>query len=129
MPRQKIRIDVARAYAAGTRGKEYRVLVDRIWPRGIKKETLMLDRWWKELAPSTELRRWFNHQPERWNEFQETYSRELDEKINEIDELLAIAAQQPVLLIYAAHDEQHNNAIALRDYLLARSSRINLKRD
>lgn len=118
MPRHSPRIEIARAYDALTDDGSYRVLVDRLWPRGVSQETLKLDGWLKDLAPSAELRKWFNHQPERWDEFRRRYFQELDDQPSQVAELAAIIARQPVLLIYGSRDEKHNNAVALREYLL-----------
>lgn len=117
MPRQSPRIEIARAYGVLQDDGSYRVLVDRLWPRGVSKEKLKLDGWLKDLAPSAELRKWFNHQPERWDEFRRRYFQELDDQPNQVAELTAIIARQPLLLIYGSRDEQHNNAVALREYL------------
>lgn len=88
MSRQKTKIELARAYDASAPAGQYRVLIDRIWPRGVKKEELKIDVWKKDLAPSTELRKWFNHDPERWDEFRKRYFEELDGRENEVAELL-----------------------------------------
>lgn len=111
------RIRLVRAYDISPDDSGYRVLVDRLWPRGIKKEDLAVDAWLKEIAPSQALRKWFNHQEERWDEFRQRYFDEL-EKNEGVAELRALVKKKPVLLIYAAHDEEHNNAVALRDFLL-----------
>lgn len=106
--------------AASTDG--FRVLVDRLWPRGLSKEHAALDHWAKALAPSNELRQWFGHKPEHWAEFEKRYREELaGEEAQE--ELAALRGQMragKVTLLYAAHDEAHNNAVVLRDYLRKR---------
>lgn len=117
MPRQSPRIEIARAYDVLQDDGSYRVLVDRLWPRGVSKEKLKLDGWLKDLAPSADLRKWFNHRPERWDEFRRRYFQELDDQPSQVAELAAIIARQPLLLIYGSRDEQHNNAVALREYL------------
>lgn len=117
MSKKRLRIDVARVYHAPFSDKSFRVLVDRLWPRGVKKEALKLDAWMKELAPSSELRRWFNHDPQRWSEFQKRYANELQSKPKELERLRAVAERQPLLLLYSARDEDHNNAIALKKLL------------
>lgn len=97
-----------------------RVLVDRLWPRGISKEEAALDAWLKEIAPSNELRSWFGHDPDKWEEFCRRYHGELDEKRELVDTLLEKEAEADVLvLVYAAKDREHNNAVALKDYLEA----------
>lgn len=120
MTKKKPQIEVERAYVETGRSQGYRVLVDRVWPRGITKEKLALDVWMKELAPSTELRKWFDHRAERWDEFRKRYSRELSGKSTEVDELLGVAKSRTLVLIYGARETEHNNAVALREYLLAR---------
>jgi uncharacterized protein YeaO (DUF488 family) len=108
---------VKRAYEPAAADDGYRVLVDRLWPRGLKKETAALDLWIKELAPSTELRRWFGHEPTRWEGFRHRYASELDDTAEYWRPLLARAARQRVTLVYGAHDDEHNNAVALKTYL------------
>lgn len=116
------RIHVARAHAVrdGARTEGARVLVDRLWPRGISKADLALDLWAKEAAPSDALRRWFGHDPARWEEFVRRYREELDARPEAVEDLLALARKGPVTLIFGAHDEAHNNAVALRDWLAER---------
>ena len=110
-------VHVKRAYRAARRSDGQRVLVDRLWPRGTPKDRLRLDYWAKELAPSDELRKWFNHEPEKWEEFKKRYALELDALPDAVSILRARLALGPVTLIYAAKDEDHNNAIALKSYL------------
>lgn len=110
-------IHIKRAYEEAAPEDGRRFLVDRLWPRGIKKEALPLDGWLKEVAPSDELRRWFGHEPERWAEFQRRYAAELDAQPKSWQPLLQAARQGDVTLVYAARDEEHNNAAALRSYL------------
>ncbi|MCA9027138.1 MAG: DUF488 domain-containing protein [Planctomycetaceae bacterium] len=110
-------IRTIRAYDVDDSNEGYRVLVDRLWPRGVKKESLNLDQWAKDLAPSTDLRKWFDHDPEKWDEFQGRYADELAEKKDARQALLDEAGQGPILLIYAAKDEQHNHAIVLQNIL------------
>ena len=110
-------IRIKRAYEEAAPEDGRRFLVDRLWPRGIKKEALPLDGWLKEVAPSDELRRWFGHEPERWAEFQRRYAAELDAQPESWQPLLEAARQGDVTLVYAARDEEHNNAAALRSYL------------
>ncbi len=115
MSKQEKRIQIIRAYDVDESTAAYRVLVDRLWPRGIKKERLRLDHWAKELAPSTKLRMWFDHDPERWDEFQRQYEEELAEHNAEMQQLLDKAGDsQTILLIYAAKDKLHNHAIVLQ---------------
>ncbi len=97
-----------------------RVLVDRVWPRGLSKEKVQADKWLKEAAPSTELRKWFGHDPEKWDEFRERYSAELDDKPELVEELREEIRSSTVTLLYSAKDTEHNQAVALRDYLQSR---------
>jgi len=94
-----------------------RILVDRLWPRGISKERAQVDWWLKEIAPSDELRRWFGHDPSRWQEFQTRYRRELEVQLPLLSELRGLAAGASITLLYAARDQEHNNAVLLRDLL------------
>jgi uncharacterized protein YeaO (DUF488 family) len=94
-----------------------RVLVDRVWPRGISKETAALTLWLKDIAPSTKLRKWFGHDPSRWLEFRRRYHRELEENQAVIQQLHDVMKKGRVTLIYSAHDQEHNQAVALAEYL------------
>jgi uncharacterized protein YeaO (DUF488 family) len=113
------RIQLKRAYESPATTDGYRVLVERLWPRGVRKETLELDAWLKDLAPSDALRRWFNHDPERWAEFSLRYRAELREEpaASAVRELAARTRRGTVSLIFAAKDEQHNSALVLRGVL------------
>lgn len=95
----------------------YAVLVERLWPRGIRKADLALDAWAKDLAPSTALRQWFGHEPERWEEFRRRYREELAAAIPAARQLLSAAGDRPLILLYAAHDEAHNGALVLQGFL------------
>jgi len=97
-----------------------RVLVDRLWPRGVSKEEAQLDGWMQEVAPSDDLREWFDHDPDRWDEFSERYRDELDDRSELVDRLLECAQSGTLTLLYAAADEEHNNAVVLADYLTHR---------
>jgi uncharacterized protein YeaO (DUF488 family) len=114
-----LKIRLERVYAAKAKANGKRVLVDRIWPRGVRKEALKLDLWLRELAPSNELRKWFGHDPRRWEEFKRRYRSELrrPERQELVNELLALARKGPVTLLYGARDEEHNEAVALREFL------------
>lgn len=101
-----------------------RVLVDRIWPRGVRKEAVALTLWLKEVAPSTGLRQWFGHAPERWDEFRHRYAAELDNNIEGVRRLRDLASGGRLTLLFAARDLEHNNAVALAEYLSARSKPI-----
>ncbi|MGS1095523.1 DUF488 domain-containing protein [Aquamicrobium terrae] len=108
---------VKRVYEPAADGDGQRVLVDRLWPRGVKKEDARLDLWLKDIAPSDDLRHWFGHDPERWTEFQKRYRAEMKDKDEAVAELRGLMAKGKVTLLFAAHDEQHNNAVALAAYL------------
>jgi uncharacterized protein YeaO (DUF488 family) len=112
------RVSVKRAYQPATREDGYRILVDRLWPRGLSKADLQIEEWRKECAPSTELRKWFNHDPAKWGEFVTRYNEELKEHRDEIDAFIARARNQPITLIYSAKDEAHNQAVALKNFII-----------
>ena len=103
---------------APVRGKkERRILADRLWPRGIKKEKAGIDEWLKDIAPSNELRSWFSHDPEKWPEFKRRYFRELDGKKDLVNAIIGKLKKGSVVLLYSAKDEEHNNAAALKEYI------------
>jgi uncharacterized protein YeaO (DUF488 family) len=113
-------IGLKRAYEPVSRTDGVRLLVERLWPRGIAKADLALDEWLKDVAPSTELRKWFGHDPDKWDEFRRRYFRELDSRPEAWKPILSAARRGgTVTLVYSSHDTQHNNAVALRDYLHA----------
>ncbi len=109
------RIGLRRAYDPPGAGEGWRVLVDRLWPRGVARARLGLDEWAKEIAPSDELRRWFGHEPARWEGFRRRYRDELAARPEAVAALVGRAAAGPVTLIYAAHDRERNNAVVLRE--------------
>ena len=110
-------VRIKRIYEAPARTDGLRVLVDRVWPRGITKKAAALDLWVKEVAPSTELRKWFNHDPQRWMDFRLRYRRELRKHRKELEELRAQAAKRRVTLLFGARDTEHNQAVVLREAL------------
>ena len=112
-------VKLKRAYEPPAPEDGARILIDRLWPRGVNKEALALDHWARELAPSTALRQWFGHEPARWVEFQKRYAVELQAQVEALDVLRTQARNSTVTLIYGAHDEVHNNAVVVRDLLLA----------
>lgn len=112
------RLRLKRAYEPAAPDDGVRVLVDRLWPRGLRKSDAAIDRWMKDIAPSTQLRQWFGHDPERWPEFRRRYVKELQQQAAAVDELRELARGRPVTLVFAAHDEAHNDAVVLRDALL-----------
>jgi uncharacterized protein YeaO (DUF488 family) len=115
---EKPAIAIKRAYDAPAKGDGLRFLVDRLWPRGVKKEKLHLDGWLKTAAPSDDLRKWFNHDTARWSEFQKRYFAELQEQPDSLKPVAdALNAGRHVTLVFGASDTEHNNAIALKAYL------------
>ena len=110
-------IQTRRAYAPAGPSDGYRVLLDRLWPRGVSKEHAELTLWLKEIAPSDDLRKWFGHEPERWPEFRKRYRAELDANGEALEQLRGLLRKGKVTLLYGAHDEAHNNAVALAEYL------------
>jgi uncharacterized protein YeaO (DUF488 family) len=118
-------IRLKRAYEPEAPSDGYRVLVERLWPRGVRKEDAHLDEWLKAIAPSDALRKWFGHEPSRWDEFQQRYERELHaEAAEELLERLARRAKSgTVTLVYSAHDQEHNNAVVLAQELRRRLGR------
>jgi uncharacterized protein YeaO (DUF488 family) len=126
-------IQIKRTYDGRARRDGRRILVERLWPRGMKKEAVAADAWMKEVAPSTELRRWFDHRPERWDEFRRRYRKELAENAAAWAPILDSSERANVTLLYSAHDPLHNGAVVLRDYLAeqptrSRSGRASLRR-
>jgi uncharacterized protein YeaO (DUF488 family) len=122
MPKQKLTIALKRAYDEPEASDVTRILVDRLWPRGLSKERAHIDLWLKEIAPSNELRKWFHHDPEKFTEFRQRYEAELQSDIGQeaLAKLRELARQGPITLIFAAHDTEHNNAVVLRDVLLGK---------
>lgn len=108
---------IKRVYEPRSPGDGQRVLVDRVWPRGISKEKLGNVVWLKEVAPSTDLRKWFDHRPERWKQFRSRYAAELDRNSDAIAKLRTMCVRGPVTLLYSARDVEHNQALVLAEYL------------
>jgi len=108
---------IKRIYEEPADDEGYRVLVDRLWPRGVSKEDAQLDDWMKKITPSPELRKWFDHDPDKFEEFKKRYEHELASKDEPVQKLLDIAENQKVTLLYAAKDETHNHAIVLKEFL------------
>ena len=111
-------IHLARVYDDDA-GDSPRFLVERLWPRGVRRADLQLEAWLKDVAPSSELRRWFGHDPQKWTEFRRRYAAELDCHPEAWKPLVDAAISGDVTLLYSSHDVEHNNAVALRDYLTA----------
>lgn len=120
VPAQNIR--VKRIYEPASAGDGTRILVDRLWPRGITKEEAKLDQWNREVTPSSRLRSWFRHDPERFVEFSHRYRAELAAHTNALDDVRRQARKGPITLLYAAKDDTHNHAIVLRNVLLERTN-------
>jgi uncharacterized protein YeaO (DUF488 family) len=116
-------IRVKRVYDAPAAEDGFRVLVDGVWPRGLTKEEAHIDLWLREAAPSTALRQWFSHDPERWTEFRDRYFQELDQHPEVVRRLLSYATQGVLTLLFSARNREHNQAVALREYLLQRIRR------
>ena len=109
---------IKRAYEPPSPRDGTRVLVDRLWPRGVKKADARISQWMKEIAPSNELRKWFGHDPARWEEFRRRYKEELKTKRELVGQLRELATEGPLTLVYSAHDAAHNQAVVLRETLL-----------
>jgi uncharacterized protein YeaO (DUF488 family) len=116
-------IKIKRIYEQPDPEDGQRLLVDRLWPRGLSKEHAGVDRWLKEIAPSDELRKWFGHDPARWDEFRARYLGELEAERELLDELAELARGQTVTLLYAAKDQERNNAVVLKEVLAKRGKR------
>jgi uncharacterized protein YeaO (DUF488 family) len=111
-------IHLSRVYDHEPRADGHAFLVERLWPRGVRRDGLDLDGWCKEVAPSTELRKWFGHDPAKWAEFQRRYEAELDTDREAWQPLVDLATKGDVTLLYSSRDREHNNAVVLREYLL-----------
>jgi uncharacterized protein YeaO (DUF488 family) len=116
-------IKLKRAYDRVSRTDGARLLVERLWPRGLSKQQLKLDGWTREVAPTTELRKWFSHDPAKWRQFRTRYFRELDSRPESWRSIASLARRGTVTLVYSSHDEEHNNAVALREYLQLKTGR------
>src|SRR6476661_130842 len=124
-PRQEAAgmIKLKRAYDPISRTDGTRFLVERLWPRGLTKAKLHVDAWLEEVGPSTELRKWFSHDPEKWDTFRARYARELNSRPEYWRPIVSAARRGPVTLVYSSHDTEHNNAVALKQYLRSRVQR------
>lgn len=111
-------INIKRIYDSSLKEDGFRVLVDRLWPRGLKKENAHIDLWLKEICPSTELRKWFNHDQEKWQEFKKKYLDELSTNKAVQKILLKCESNPTITLLYAAHDQQFNQAVVLQSFLI-----------
>ncbi|HTZ41197.1 MAG TPA: DUF488 family protein [Syntrophales bacterium] len=113
----RTRIKIKRAYDAPDAGDGKRILVDRLWPRGLTKEKAKIDYWAKDISPSNELRKWYGHEPGKWEEFKKRYFSELDRNRAEVDELIGQMGKGPVTFVYSSTERVINNAEALKNYL------------
>ncbi len=116
-------ITLKRAYDPVSRSDGRRVLVERLWPRGLSKAKLQVDEWLKEAGPSTELRKWFGHDPQKWDAFRRRYDRELDSRKDAWQPIVSAARRGHVTLLYSSRDTEHNNAVALQQYLRSKMRR------
>jgi uncharacterized protein YeaO (DUF488 family) len=119
IPEDHVRLK--RAYEPPAADDGTRILIDRLWPRGVKKTNAAIDEWMKEIAPSGTLRKWFGHDPDRWQEFKRRYQSEIRHHPEQFELLRELAQKGPVTLVFSAHDEAHNNAVVLKDLLLGRT--------
>ena len=116
-------VKLKRAYESASPADGVRLLVERLWPRGLSKDRLKLDGWIREVGPTTELRQWFGHDPAKWSQFRARYFRELDSRPESWQPIAASMKRGTVTLVYSSHDEEHNNAVALREYLQSKTRR------
>lgn len=113
----KSMIKIKRVYEQPEETDDYRVLIDRLWPRGLTKEKAKVDLWLKDIAPSTELRKWFSHDPAKWDEFKNRYCEELKKNNQFVSKLVDLLKNGKLTLVYGAKDEEHNEAVVLKEYL------------
>jgi uncharacterized protein YeaO (DUF488 family) len=112
-----MKVKIKRVYEQAEDGDGVRILVDRLWPRGLKKEEARVDLWLKEIAPTTELRQWFAHDPGKWQEFRKRYLREIEAKEAQVERIKQEMKKGPVTLVYGARDSEHNDAVVLQELL------------
>ncbi|KAF3362783.1 putative protein YeaO [Chlamydiales bacterium STE3] len=120
-----MKIKIKRAYDPASEEDGIRILVDRLWPRGVKKTKLKLNVWLKDVAPSTALRKWFSHDPAKWVEFQQRYALELEENPKSWEPIMKALEHASITLIYGAHDSEHNHALCLKNYLVDKVTKKN----
>ena len=116
-------VKLKRAYEPAAANDGTRVLIDLLWPRGVKKADAAIDQWVKDIAPSTALRKWFGHGPDRWTEFRNRYAAAVRQHREQLRRLRALARKGPITLVFSAHDEVHNDAVVLRNFLLGRQAK------
>lgn len=119
---------IKRVYAPAARSDGQRILVDRLWPRGLKKEEARIDHWMKELAPSGALRKWFGHDPEKWPEFKKRFFAELHSRQESIDGIIRLARKGTVTLLFGSKEEKYNNAAALQEYIKTKMNEGKMKK-
>ena len=112
-----MKINLKRVYDPVSKEDGVRILIERLWPRGVKKEDLKMHEWLKEVAPSTDLRKWFSHDPVKWKEFQKRYFEELNKNSEALEPLIKALRKDTVTLLYSSKDTEHNNAVSLKNYL------------
>jgi uncharacterized protein YeaO (DUF488 family) len=117
-------IRIKRVYEPSARSDGYRVLVDRVWPRGVSRDALKIDAWAKDVAPSTTLRKWFGHDPEKWPGFKARYFRELRDNVAAVEPVLHAARRRTVTLLYSAKETRFNNAVALKEFIERRAAKL-----
>jgi uncharacterized protein YeaO (DUF488 family) len=110
-------IKIKRIYNNPRRNKSFRILVDRLWPRGLSKDKVKMDLWQKDIAPSDSLRKWFRHDDEKWNEFKRRYFKELDKNVDSVNQIIDKVNEGSITLLYGSKEEKFNNAVALKEYL------------
>jgi len=120
-------LKLKRVYEASDASDGFRILVDRLWPRGVTKAAARVDLWFKDIAPSPTLRTWFGHDPARWNEFRRRYFAELAKRPDDTATLRALVRKQPVTFVYAAKDPEHTHAVALKEFVERKSKRTTAK--
>jgi uncharacterized protein YeaO (DUF488 family) len=118
-----MKLQLKRAYESPAKSDGTRLLVDRLWPRGVSKDEAKIDHWLKEIAPSTALRKWFDHDPAKWTEFRKRYWRELDQNESAVTQLKELLHGKTITLIYGAKDTEHNHAVALKEYVESKRAR------
>jgi len=126
---ENVNIQLKRVYDSPAQTDGFRILVDRLWPRGVLKEKAQIDLWLRELAPSAALRKWFGHDPAKWEEFKERYFAELDGRGEGVEELAKRTRRSRGTLVYGAKNERHNNAVALREFLKRRVAKDRAKQE
>ncbi len=118
-------LNLKRVYEQPSSKDGVRILVDRLWPRGLSKEKVKIDHWMKNISPSSELRKWYNHDPKKWNEFKERYFSELNSNIDMLNSLIEVVKNNKSTLVYSSKEEEFNNAVALKEFLVKHLAKNN----